>query len=157
MIRNKVKLLNFKYGNVKRQVNVSKKNKALYMTYAKQWISNEMDWQSVIFTDEIRFSCDGPVIFKSFMPEKTFKIRYRRQMRGGSVMYFGMLFSTGDLFMNKVSKKMKSSHYKEIMRDFAVPKIQKEFGKIISYSKIIFQFTFPERCKNISILRIYQH
>lgn len=63
------------------------------------------------------------------MPEKTSQTRYKRQMAGGSVMYWGMLFSTGDLFMNKVSKKMKSSHYKEIMRDFAVPKIQKEFGK----------------------------
>ena len=43
--------LNFKYENVKRQVNVSKKNRALRMTYAKQWISNEMDRQNVIFTD----------------------------------------------------------------------------------------------------------
>jgi len=121
--------LNFKYRKVKRQVNVSQKNRALRMTYAKQWISNEMDWQSVIFTDEVRFSCDGPDIFKSFMPEKTSQTRYKRQMRGGTVMYWGMLFSTGDLFMRKVSGKMKSSHYKEIIRDFAVPKIEKEFSK----------------------------
>ena len=66
-----------------------------------------MDWQSVIFSDEVRFSCDGLDIFKSFMPEKTSQTRYKRQMAGGSVMYWGMLFSNGDLFMRKVSGKMK--------------------------------------------------
>ena len=98
------------------------------MTYAKQWISNEMDWQSVIFSDTVRFSCDGPDIFKSFMPEKISQTRYKKQMRGERVMYWKMPFSTGDLFMRKVSRKMKSCHYKEIMKDIVVPKIQKEFA-----------------------------
>lgn len=50
----------FKYLKIRQQIGLSKEHKEKRLSIVSQWIERNIDWKSVVFTDEKRFTLDGP-------------------------------------------------------------------------------------------------
>lgn len=110
-------------------INLSKKHKIERMMLATKFLTSDIDWSQVVFSDEKRFSIDGPDNWMSYVHRKDKDCRYKHQMRGGSKMYWGMIFSDGSLYLNKIDGNMKSKDYVNMLSTFAVPIIKSKLNE----------------------------
>ena len=127
-VQRTMKSLQFKYQKVSKYICINKSNKALRVTYATQWLTNSVDWSHVIFSDEKRFSRDGPDCWMSYIRPNSRNIRVKRQMKGGSLMYWGMVLSSGTVHITKMNGRQRSQDYIDLLKTFAVPIIKEAFG-----------------------------
>ena len=72
-------------------------HKKIRLNWAKEMVSSEMNWDSVIFSDEKKMNLVGPDGYKYYWhdvrgPKKTFFIR---NFGGGSVMVWAAISSRG--------------------------------------------------------------
>ena len=76
-----------------------------------------------MFSDEKKFNCDGPDGNRFYWHDlRKDKLNFsRRNFRGGGVMVWAAIASTGRLKLCFVSKKMNSSDYVEVMRRGLLP------------------------------------
>jgi len=56
------------------------------MECIKSWITSNHNWELTIFSDEKRFSLDGPDDWRSYVQYSPSNYRMKRQYKGGSVM-----------------------------------------------------------------------
>ena len=77
----------------------------------------------VVFSDEKKFSCDGPDGFRSYWHDlRKAKLRFsRRNFKGGGVMVWAAISSKGRIKLCFVSKKMNGSDYRIVLRRGIVP------------------------------------
>lgn len=119
--------IGLKYRRISKSIQLIKRHKVERITYATQWLLNKMDWSRVVFTDEKRFSLDGPDNWCSYTSKGMVNLRCRRQMGGSGIMVWGMMTSTGELFVRRLFGKQRSKEYKELLTSFAVPLIKQRF------------------------------
>ena len=60
------------------------------------------------------------------MPKNLTCSRDRRQIGGGSIMVWGMVVYTGDIYVKKVVGNMKSVQHKDLLLDYALPTIKQK-------------------------------
>ena len=77
------KSLNMIYKNSSHEILLSKKYKEGRMTVKSEWISGNHSWENTVFTDEKRFSLDGPDSWMTYVPSNCKYIRHKRQCHGG--------------------------------------------------------------------------
>ena len=95
----------------------------------RKWSKNKVNFNQIIFTDEKCFNLDGPDNWISYVRQGMRIIRNKRPCGGGSTMSWGMINSTGQLNVKKVTGNMNSRKYIDILSDFAVPYLKNKFGK----------------------------
>ena len=124
--------LGFSYGNITKKLPLTRKHMLQRKTSCIKWIEDGVDFNKVVFTDEKRFSLDGPDGYKSYIDKRGRKVhvplRTKRQMGGGSVMVWGCITSDGSLFIKFVEGKYKSSDYLKDLKTLFIPWLDNKFG-----------------------------
>ena len=119
---------NYVYRKSDQCIQLSDLHKEKRVNCARTWISENLNWDKVIFSDEKKFCLDGPDSWMSYRPKGTTIVRQKRQTGGGSVMVWCMSFSSGETFFKTLKGVQKSSNYLGLLSNFAVPIIQRRFG-----------------------------
>ncbi|CAD5213805.1 unnamed protein product [Bursaphelenchus okinawaensis] len=85
------------YEIVKRRLPLSPSHLVCRMNFAKKHLDLKTDFSKWIFTDEKKFSFDGPDNMASYGTPNARLKRIKRQMGGGSVMVLGAICSNGNI------------------------------------------------------------
>ena len=123
-VQRHLKRMDLIYQSPKKTIYLTKKHKADRIKFATNALTNDIDWKNVVFSDEKRFRLDGPDNWKSYIGKNSKSSRSKRQAGGGGLMYWGMIISDGSVFLKKVTGKMNSKQYIDILTHFAVPTIK---------------------------------
>jgi transposase len=113
----------YKYMNIKKEIDLSKQNKASRVAICRKWLSEGVASRNIIFTDETRFSLNGPDCNYSWQQPKSRRKRPLRQQGGGSIMIWGMLLPTGELHYVEVKQNVKAVTYIKLLKENALPLI----------------------------------
>lgn len=127
-VRRQLSKMEFKYKKVPQTIALSKEHKRLRMEMVTNWITENLDFSNVVFSDEKRFSLDGPDNWMTYLPKNNQRCRVKRQSKGGGLMVWGMVFSTGTVFVKKLIGRQTSDTYKDLILYYAVPHILHELG-----------------------------
>ena len=119
--------IGFRFGTVNNKLPLSQQHKEKRMVFAKSWLSNNHSWEITIFSDEKRFSLDGPDNFTSWQQDGMVSNRVKRQCGGGSIMVWGMVLPNGIIHLEMVEERMNSEAYINILQDRAIPIIEEYF------------------------------
>ena len=98
------------------------------MENCERWIADRVDWQKVVFSDEKKFNLDGPDNWKTWMWKNEKLDRNNRQGGGGGIMFWGMLFSSGIVFVKKIDGRVTSTVYQQFLQKCALPVINDIMG-----------------------------
>ena len=118
----------FKYKKSKQSLLLSKKHKSDRVEIVTKWITQKIDFMRVVFSDEKRFSLDGPDNWMTYQLLNSNLCRQKRQNKGGGLMMWGMVFSTGTIYVKKLIGRQNSENYKDTILSYAVPHIINELG-----------------------------
>lgn len=130
-IRRTITNLGFCYGSFVKTLPLTKFHRQQRLDYAKYLINNLIDYKKIVFTDEKRFSCDGPdsiMTYQDTFDNKKVKKRIKRQSGGGSVMVIGMITYDGNFQVKVIKGKYKSTHYLADLAKF-IDFLDLKFGK----------------------------
>ena len=86
-----------------------------------EWISSNHNWENTIFSDEKKFTIDGPDCWMSHVPKNPRCIRNKHQCGGGKIMVWMMIFPNGLLSFHVINEKFKSANYIGLLKNYAVP------------------------------------
>jgi hypothetical protein len=116
----------YKYLNFKREIVLTERHKEARKEMCKDWLVHGAVSKNIVFTDETRYSLDGPDGLMSWQQPRTRRKRPRRQQGGGSIMIWGMLFPSGELHFLEVTGTLNSTKYIKLLSDFALPIISSQ-------------------------------
>ena len=91
--------------------------------------------KNVIFSDEKRFSFDGPDNWFSWFDPFDPPQRIKRQLGGGCVMVWGMTLPSGEIQVQRLIGKVDSDVYIAMLKEKVVPYLNSKFGQ----EKYLFQ------------------
>lgn len=118
----------FKYSNVSKKLLLNSRQKRNRVEIISQWIAENHPWEITVFSDEKRFSLDGPDNWYSYH-SKSFPLSRRcRQCKGGGLMVWAMVTPGGTVYYQFINGKFKSKDYIKIISDYAVPHIKNDLG-----------------------------
>jgi hypothetical protein len=118
----------YKYMKTKKEIVLSEQNKAARTEICRKWLSEGAPSRNIVFTDETRYSLDGPDSDYSWQQPKSRRKRPMRQQGGGSVMIWGMLLPTGQLHCTEVKQTLNAAKYIHLLKTFALPTIQGQYN-----------------------------
>jgi hypothetical protein len=91
---------NVGYVISKKEIVLEERHKTARVDFAKHHVQNRTDFRTWIFTDEKKFSLDGPDNNGSYeIPGTPKPIRTRRQQGGGGCMVWGAVAANGNVFI----------------------------------------------------------
>lgn len=132
--------LGFEYKKVQRNPPLTSQHKKQRVEFAREWIGDNVLNKNVVFTDEKRFSFDGPDNWFSWYDSFDPPQRIKRHLGGGSVMVWGMTLPTGEIYVTRLVGKVDSTVYCSMLRDKVVPYLNLRLGE----GKFLFQ---QDNCK----------
>ena len=118
----------FQYKNMRSKIYLSKKHKDIRLQLIRGWITKNHPWEKTAFSDEKRFSLDGPDDWRTYATKYEESNRQQRQCRGGSVMIWLMCLPNGLLSYKFISGKFKADAFIELMQMSVVPILKLNFG-----------------------------
>jgi len=127
-IRRTIARIGFKYNKVKQSLVLTKNHRLRRLELAKRWLEESHPWNLTCFTDEKKFNLDGPDNWATWMDEGRKIYRNKRQLGGGSVMVWGILFPDGYLHLEKIEGILNADKYLELLAKI-IPKLDREFGR----------------------------
>ena len=149
-----------KFDSMDRKPRLTDSHKSARMEFAKNHMTWDQEWISVIFSDEKKFNLDGPDGKKCYWHDlrKQKAIFSRRNFGGGSLMVGGAFCFNGVLPLTKVTTKMNSDDYQKTLSESLLPNAEALAG-----DKWIFQQDNASihmsnatksffRCNNIDLL-----
>jgi len=113
-----------KYKNSFHEIVLSKKHKAGRLEVISQWITSNHTWETTVFSDEKRFSLDGPDCWMTYIPRQSKYVRNTRQCGGGGIMVWLMILPNGLLSFHMINGKFKAVDYVTLLDHFVVPIIK---------------------------------
>jgi len=116
------------YRNVQRKIFLTREHKERRIEIARKWIIDDHDWKTTIFSDEKRFSLDGPDNWMTYLLKNEKINRERRQCKGGGVMVWLMVMPNGLLAHKIIDGKFRSLDYIELLRTCVVPISKLNYG-----------------------------
>lgn len=143
-----MKNIGMKYKNAKCQILLSKNHKHRRISIINNWISTNHEWEKTIFSDEKRFSLDGPDDWKSYVRDNESLIRQRRQCHGGGIMVWMMILPNGLLCHKIIYGRFSSKEYLELLHNVIVPIATLNFGE---------DFYFQEDNCSVHKAKVVQH
>lgn len=123
---------NMKYKRVTKKLPLTAAHKTARISMVELWISKEISFKTVIFTDEKRFRMDSPDNEMSWLDldanDNSYPNRIKRQAGGGGIMVFGLITYTGILKIWRVNGRQTGDHYLALLRDDVLPYLDSVFG-----------------------------
>lgn len=124
-----LKKAQYLYKKATKSIALTREHKEKRVLAITTWIQSNVNWSKVIFSDEKRFSFDGPDNWSSYVPKNKTLMRYRRPCGGGSVMVWMMLMPNGLLSYKIIDGTFNSMKYIELLCKFVVPIMKLNFSK----------------------------
>jgi len=124
-----LKKTGFVYKTISSRIHLTAGHKQFRMQHVRSWILLNHNWNITIFSDEKRFSLDGPDDWRSYVHRSWPNYRIRRQCKGGSVMVWMMTMPNGLLSFKVVKGNMNSDGYIRLLSESAVPMIKLNYGE----------------------------
>ena len=118
--------IGLKYAKAKKKIALTKKHKGARLECAKRWLTTHVDFKKVIFTDEKRFKCDGPDEWCTWSRWGEPVVLNKRQMGGGWVMVWGIIFINGNIWLEWLKGRQNSESYKQLLDEKLQPRIRRE-------------------------------
>jgi hypothetical protein len=114
----------YKFMNSKKEIVLTAAHKVARVEICKKWLTEGSASQNIIFTDETRFSLDGPDHDMSWQRPGHRRKRPRRQQGGGGILIRGMLLPSGELHYTEVAGTINSAKYIKLVKEFALPRLE---------------------------------
>jgi transposase len=134
-IQRTLKKIGYNYKKAKVELVLSKAHKTARVDIACTWIRDRVDWSKVAFSDEKRFSFDGPDNWATYAREMEPVRKNRRQQGGGSIMMWGVILSSGEIFLEEVSERMNSDVYINLLKNKGLPFIKECAGEYFIFQQ----------------------
>jgi len=128
-IRRYFKSEGYKYRKAKLQVVLSKKDKGNRVQIITNWITSDHPWNRTVFSDEKRFSLDGPDDWRTYTPQFEHMIRGKRPCQGSAVFVWMMVLPNNLLSFRIIEGKFRSADYVKLLKEFVLPIIMLNLGK----------------------------
>ena len=112
---NSTKNAGLTYAKAKKKITLTKKHKGARLECTKRWLTKHVDFKKVIFTDEKRFKFDGPNGWCTWSRKGEPVVLNKRQMGGGGVMVWGMIFANGNIWLEWLKGRQNSESYKQLL------------------------------------------
>ena len=123
-----MKQLEYYYDKCSQTIFFTAHHKRERIKICKQWLKDRVNWNEVVFTDQKRFNLDGQDNWQSYHRLGKKVLRKKRQCGCGSIMIWGMVLSSGKIFIIKRNGTFNSSKYKALLSQRAVPIIKIQLG-----------------------------
>ena len=117
------------YKKAKNSIVLSKRHKETRVNIISEWINESYEWEKTIFSDEKRFSLDGPDNWSTYVPKGKSIFRNQRVCGGGGVMIWLMVLPNGLLSHAVINGTFGSKDYITLLSDHIVPIIKLNFGE----------------------------
>lgn len=113
----------------KRKLKLTETQKLSRVNLIKQWFKEKVNFDKVIFTDEVRFSLDGPDNCMSWelFDEINNESRDLRQQKGGSILCYMALSKDGIIVSEKIEGTINSTRYINILQHILLPKLRAKY------------------------------
>ena len=121
------------YKNIEKKILLSAKNKYERLRIITGWLARNHSFEKTIFSDEKRFSLDGPDCWRSYIKENDDIVRERRQCQGGDIMMWLMSFPNGLVSYEIIEGYFKSINYKYLLEKRILPTIRLNYGSDFYY------------------------
>ena len=124
----------YKYRNSPKVIHLTSRHKDMRIKLITEWITSNHNWEITIFSDEKRFSLDGPDDWRTYMLPNQTVIRQKRQCNGGGIMLWAMLMPNGLLCYRILKGMFNAIEYMKLLQHVAVPIMKLNYG-----SNFVFQ------------------
>jgi len=114
----------YNFINSQKEIPSTNAHKAARVDFCKKWLIAGVASRNIVFTDETRFSLDGPDHDMSWQQAGSRRKRPARQQGGGGLMIWGMLLPSGELRYTEVKGTLNSQKYVKLLQDFALPIVE---------------------------------
>ena len=128
-IQRHMKIVGFNYKRMPSMIILNKKHKEKRVIAIRDWITKNHVWEKTVFSDEKRFSLDGPDDWRTYTLKNEICSRQQRQCHGGSIMVWLMTLPNGLLSFKVISGKFNSDAYIQMLKSSVVPILKLNFGE----------------------------
>ena len=120
--------MEYKYVKAANQIILSKKHKQERIDMISTWFSSNHPWENTVFSDEKRFTFDGPDNWMTYVKKNSKYIRQKRQCHGGGIMLWLMTLPNGLLSYHSIIGSFKTHQYIALLRNYVVPTMKINLG-----------------------------
>lgn len=119
----------FVLRTAKRKLRLTEAQKLSRVNLIKQWFRDGIAFERVIFTDEVRFSLDGPdnCLSWELHDENNDHCRNLHQQKGGSILCYMALSKDGIIVSKKIDGIINSTKYIHIIQDVVLPILRAKY------------------------------
>lgn len=125
----------YKYRKAKKQIVLSNSQKSTRIEIITEWITTCHQWEKTVFTDEKRFTCNGPDDWRSYMMEGENIVRQSQPCGGGGLMVWMMALPCGLLSFKLYKTTFNGLKYKSLLQESIVPIIRLNLGEDFFYQE----------------------
>lgn len=125
--RTHLRRMGYQYTNIDKSIPLTKVHKKKRVDLANQWLGSNHNFKKTVFSDEKRFSYDGPDNWQTWTDNRTRITRSKRQMGGGSIMVWGMLLPDGLIHLELMKGRQNSEKYLSLIKDKVKPFLDSRF------------------------------
>lgn len=115
---------------LKKKPQLTQRHKEKRLEFARTHMTWKNEWRDIIFSDEKRFTLDGPDGYAFYFHDlrKEEKFLVRRHSRAGGVMVWGAISYNGQIDLIFISGRHTSNDYIEVLRSAKLKIIEKMEG-----------------------------
>lgn len=143
------------YAKRKKAPRLTAKHMKHRYDWAYKHIQQSTNWTKIIFSDEKRFSLDGPDQWSYYWHDlrKEPELFQTRQSGGGGLMVWGAFSAKGLTELHICEGSINSSYYCKILEDNLLPYIKEKFKRQYTFQ----QDNAPVHCSNMTKKFIKDH
>jgi len=142
------------------RIHLNEIHKVKRVNSIKSWICSNHNWEIIIFSDEKKFSLDGPHDWRSYIHKSSKDYYMKRQGGGGGIMVWIMAMPNGLLSFNLITDNLNSDKYVEHLSKNVVPIIKLNYAAAHKSRKVQDFFTnsrisvleWPSRSPDLTIV-----
>lgn len=113
----------FTYGKMKKTLDLTDAHKQARLDFARAHMPWELEWSTVIFSDEKQFNLDGPDGLKFYWKDSRGqeKSYISRHSGGGSVLVWGAISALGKTSLAVLHESVTGPRYVQTLEDYLLP------------------------------------
>ena len=116
----------YKYGNIKKRIILTAKQKEKRKEICKQWLKEKLNFNEIVMSDEKFFRLDGPDNWFSYSSnDRKLPKRNLRQQGGGGLMVHCVALSNGTFLLNYLTRCFNSKDYVTLLEENVMPFVKK--------------------------------
>lgn len=129
-VQRALKRCSYRYRRIKQSITLKDTEKERRVNFVKEWIQEGIPWCKVIFSDEKRFTLDGPDNYWNWIKEDEVESRSKRPMSGGGIMLHGYMDNFGCLSLRRLYTSVNKETYLDILSDI-IPSLKETHNDFI--------------------------